>query len=737
MTTPSQSDGTFQFDNVSVGRHRLWAETDQLTTLPEKLRGVVLHVQAEPPSDPSDIELKLHPGCGYDVTVHDLKTKQPIPGARISFGWTDIVREYITDDDGLAKPRNLAMSDWYFIVRADDYATKFLKTSRQELGTVLPLRFDLEPGGELTGVLRDGDEQPVADAKVSISSSSAAMEPSYGSTVTNAAGEFELDNLPLGKTFRLSASKDGYIRGSHECAVTSAEGSTPADFVMLKRRYGGDVRVTVLDENDEPFPAAKLTNRGNSSADVRSGETDEEGVCLLQDLYTGFAGCQVTVKADGYIAVQTKVDPGTIESPSQITVNLQPGKTLRGQVILPNGDPASNLNVYYDGGETAFNGLGGRVQTDADGKYEIRGLASQTTLTFSSSKKFAPVRNLLVQVTDEEFEFQLQTAGVLIARAVEEGTNAPIASFNVKLGFCEDRRAGDPRPGGIPASLMRQGENIQGTQKEFRLDGQTPGTPYKLIVSADGYETKIVKRVEIRSPDLAEVLEVPLKRMRPENFHTVAGQLLDADGNPIAGASVRLLVGSAIPQPMKNGRMQGWRYYHWGLLRRDDIENRDQCLQLLKTASDANGRFEFTGVRKETPWLELFYFGPDLMPQRYSNMRTFSDFELTDLVVQAEAPASLTVDLDLEEWPEADSVSLRATDYTNGPNAVDLAFDSETQKLAQGTPVVFRNLPSGSYSVQLQASPVPIGNGGARIRALHQQTITIEPGRAHDLNLNQ
>lgn len=736
LTTQTKSDGTFQFNDVPTGRYRVWAETDQLTTLQEKLRGVVVQVETEPPSDASDIELKLHPGCGYDVAVHDSETKQPIPNAKISFGWTDIVREYTTGKDGVAKPRNLSVSDWYFIAKADGYATQFLKTSKQELGTVLPIRFDLNPGGKLTGVLRDGDEQPVADAKVSIVAASRGMDPSYGSTVTNEAGEFSFEGLPVGKTFRLSATKDAYLRASHECAVASAEASTQADFQLLKRPYGSDVRVTVLDENDQPMRAAKLTNRGNSTADVRSGETDEQGVCLLQDLFSGYAGCQVSVKADGYIAVQRSIDPGSIDTPSEITVNLQPGKTLRGRVILPSGEPASKLRVYYDGGENPFNGLGGRVETDADGKYEIRGLASQTTLTVSTPKQCAPVRGLLVQVIDEEFELQLQAAGILIARAVDAETKAPIASFNVKLGFSEDRRAGDPRSGGISTRLTQQGENIQGTQKEFRLEGKTPGTPYKLIVSADGYETNTLERVEVQSANTAEVLDVPLKRTRAEDLQTVAGQLVDADGNPIVGASVRLLVGGAIPQPI-NGRMQGWRYYHWGLLRRDNIENRDQCLQLLKTSSDAEGRFEFKGVRKETPWLELFYSGPNLMPQRYSNMRIFSDLELTDLVIPAEAPASLTIDLDLDDWPTADSVTLEAENYVSGQNAVDLAFESESKKLADGTPIVFSHLPSGTYSVLVQAKPVPLGNGGYRVQSIYHQAITIEPGRSHDIELKR
>lgn len=730
--TQTRADGTFELEETAAGDHRLWAETDSFTTLTKKLGGRGIRVEAESSTESTPIELKLHPGCGYDIAIHDAATEKPIAGAKISFGWTDIVREYVSGEDGVARPRNLGIDDWYFIVRADGYATEFLKTSKQELGTILPLRFDLQRGGTLIGTLRDGDGAPVTKAKVSIQSASRGMEPSYGSMDTDADGNFRFDGLPVGKQFRISASKEGYNPASNECVIASPDEPTRADFVAIKRPYGGDVRITVLDQNDQPIPAATLANQGNSSNDVRSGETNEQGVCLLQDLYTSYAGCQVTVKADGYIAMQTSVEPGTIDEPSQLTVHLRPGKTLRGVVVLPSGDPASKLDVYFNGGERGFGVLGGRVQTDAEGKFEIRGLAEMATLTVYVPQQYAPVRGMSVQVDGEEFEIRLQPAGVLIARAIDAKTKEPIASFNVKLGFCEDRRPGDPQTGGISTMLTQQGENILGTKKEFRLEGQTPGTPYKLIVSAEGYETQTVARAEAQPSDSAKAIDVPLRKIRAEDYQTVAGRLIDAEGEPIVGASVRLLVGAAVPQPSVNGRMLGWRFYHWGLLSRDDIENRDQCLQLLKTTSDAEGRFEFTGVKRDAPWVELFYFGNHLMPQRYSNMRSFTEVELADLVVQAEPPATLAIELDPNDWPSVDNVQLEAQNYFNGPNAVELAFASESQSIGDG-PITFRNLPSGTYTLTLTAKPVPQGNGMFRVASIHQQSIKIEAGKEHEL----
>ena len=241
----------------------------------------------------------------------------------------------------------------------------------------------------------------------------------------------------------------------------------------------------------------------------------------------------------------------------------------------------------------------------------------------------------------------MSVAGVLRIRAIDAADNQPIEEFNVKIGFCETRRPDDPSPRGISSSLINPGVNIQGTKKEYRLDGQAVGTPYKVIVAAKGYETQMLPRVEAQRADTAPRVDVPLKRIRPEDYQTVAGRLLHADGTPIAGAQVRLLLGSEVPQRIdpftQQQRRDGWRFYHWDLLSRDDIENRDKCVQLLKTASDSDGNFRFDGVKKGTPWMELFYFGKGLMSQRYNNLRSRDENELTQLKFTAQQPSRLIV----------------------------------------------------------------------------------------------
>jgi hypothetical protein len=731
LETLADAEGRYQFDRVQPGPYRLWAETDRFTSLTKKLGGLRISVKESLPEGESDLAIDLHEGCGYDVSVVDAESGDPIPAARISFGWTDIEREYLSDGSGLARIRNLGADDWYFVVQADGFATEFKKTSKQTLGSVLPLRFTLKPGGRLVGTLRDDSGAALAEAKVSVSPGDVSMSPGYGSTLTDAEGNYSMDGLPIGRPLRLLGRKTGYDYGSMTCAVASSDPPTRADLVCKKRPYGGDVVIEVVAADGSPIAGATLFNRGNSSADTRTAQTDGQGKAKLQNLFSGYAGCNVAIKADGFIPKRLPVVPGTVEQPAEFKVQLERGKTVKGIVLRPDGAPAEKLRVYYNGGER-MNELGGRVETDSEGRFVLTGLPDPSTVTVYAPREFAPVRGISVPMDESaEFRIQLKMAGLLRVRAVDAESREPIPEFNVKLGFCEIRKPNDPSTGGISSSLVNPGVNLQGTQKEYRLEGQTVGAPYKVIVWAEGYEPTTVARVEAQAADQAELLDVALQPVRPENYETVAGRLIDADGHPIVGAQVRLLQGSAVPHKLDpftlKLRQDGWRFYHWGLLSRDDIENRDRCIQYLKSVSDSEGKFEFTGVKKGTPWMELYYFGDKQMSQRYSNLRSRPAEALQQLVLQAEKPSTVHVAVDFKRYPSADSVTLEAEDYTRGPNAVRLAYSSESKTLPADDPKAsFEMLPAGRYMIRLSEKPVPTERGGGyRVKSLTSKPIVI------------
>lgn len=739
MERTTDPEGQFAFDELENGPYRVWAETDSQTSLQKKLGGLRLNVKAGVDGPAKPVALSLHPGCGYDVSILDAETKEPIQEATVEFGWTDIARSYTTDETGVAKVRNLAVDNWYFIIRADGYATEFKRTSEQKLGSVLPVKFELGPGGTLIGTVKDQDGNPVAGARVYCSGEKIAMSPNYARVNTNENGGFRVDGLPLTSGLRLRVSKVGYDNTYESVSVVSASPPTRQEFTLKKLPYGGDVRIKVVDKQGRPISGAAVLNGGRSSSQKREAKTDADGVCELKNVFAMHQNreqAEVTVQAKGFRAQAVRVEPGPKGEPREHTVVVEPGKTLFGKLLTPDLDPAAGVRVYFDHGENGDE-LGGRVETDKEGRFTIDGLGDSTVLTVYLPNGFAPIKKREVVVVEEELAIVLEVAGVIRLRAVNADNGERIPEFNVKIGFCRETKPGDPSPGGINSQLINPGVNVQGTAKEYLLDNQIVGVPYKVIVSAEGYESKELARVVTVSGPDAKLQDVALKPSNPEDYQTVAGQLLDADGKPIVGAAVRLVVGNAIPEAKFDPRsrrstMTGWRFYHWDLLRRDDLENRDQCKQYLKTVSDANGRFEFKGVSRLAPWLEVFYTGKDLMSQRYSNLRDYDDSELLDLELTAERPATVTVTLLSFDPDEIGAVRLQADDYSRGVNTTKLAYSYESISPEPGQrSIVFRNLPSGAYSVAVTAKPVERRENGTRmqsIKTLKLKPLTVEEG---------
>jgi len=194
---------------------------------------------------------------------------------------------------------------------------------------------------------------------------------------------------------------------------------------------------------------------------------------------------------------------------------------LRGRVVTPEGKPAPNLSVFtrenfnYDH-KLATDLKWPRIRTDADGRFELNEVDADQQLTIYTPKEYAPVQDFLVELEGNETEvtIEMQPAGIIRARAIDEETGELIPAFNVRVDRVDEPvlRAGDTVPLGIFASHMNPGINVHGTAKEFVLDGQTPGMVYRLIISADGYETTEVDRA--RAEVDAELVDVPLTRKK-------------------------------------------------------------------------------------------------------------------------------------------------------------------------------------------------------------------------------
>ena len=729
--TTTDQQGRFIFSQVQAGNYKVWAETSKLTTLEKKLGGEPLSVGENGNAVMVD-DLVLHDGCHYRVTVVSAVTGEPLPSGRVWFGWTDLPREYHAGDDGVVEIGGLAVDDWYFVVAADGHGIEYKKIPQQPLGSTTELTFKLDVGGDLVGVVQTDAGQPVDGADVSASSSEGGMTPGYGRVKTDKDGRFVLKNLPAGVAIRIGASKKDHSRASENVAIAAGKQQTSISLICNPRPYGGDCIVTVVDENDKPIAAAALRNDGSSSADHRDAETDENGVGRLVNMYSNHRGHQVTVRAKGYITQEIEAPPGTAEDPSTVTVTMQPGKVLRGRVLDPEGKPAPRVRVYYNEGEHGWS-LGGRVDTDSDGKFQIDGLPEQSTLTVYTPRQFAPINDQPVTAgLGEPLTITMQLAAVVRVRAIDQETGKSIPEFNVRVRNSPDRGNGEPW-GSFSTSYSEQGTNILGEQTEFEMGHLNEGTPLQITVSAKDYLPTVLRRVLAVRSDKAELIDVPLKRDSPENYQMIRGTLRDGDGKPVVGAIVKLIVGKVDPvSPQartRGGSSDNWRFYHWDIIRSGQIATSEHCLQFLSTATDAKGEFEFSRVRKNGPWIELFYVGRDVAPRRYSDLRRTHADSLADLQLTAESPSSLRLFVDRKKWPEAHAIRLDVPFYTQYPDCLERPFSSQTETIdATTNEVKFLGLPPGVYQVTVEGKPVPVGRGGFQTSPLGSYSIQMPAG---------
>jgi beta-lactamase regulating signal transducer with metallopeptidase domain len=710
--TETDGSGNYTFEGVKPGTYRIWAETSELTTLENKLEGKVIKVEADSPV--LVVNLSMHEGCKYNVKVIAKEDAKPVANATVSFGWTDIVRNYKTGSDGVVKIGGLGRDDWYFVVKADGFATTYRRLPKQSLGSSTDLEFQLAPGCDLEGRVVNEKGHPIAGAKVRANETSASMTPGFGEAVSDENGRFLLKSLPRGDAIRLQAGKENHESFYSEVSMPQDEKSFKYDITLQTMAYGGDCIVTVINEKGTPIADASLENMGDSSKDVRTAKTDSEGKARLANLFKSWRGTTAVIRARGYITQRVALQTGTQEAPGEIEVKMVSGEKIRGRLLKPDGQPAANIRVYYDRGEQGFS-LGGRVDTDREGRFFAEGLPNPCTFTFYTVPPFAPIRDRKLPVGgDVEVVVQMEMEAVIRLRAIDASTKKPIPEFNVKIGFPTN---GNRVSGSISSSLMNPGTEILGEAKEFRLGQLTPGNQLNCTVSAKGYVKSLVENVEAVVEDGSKPLDVELRREDPSMFWSVAGKLFDTKGDPVPAALVRVMV---LDPKFANGISDNWT-----LIETEQIAMNASCLQFSKTTTSKDGAFRLDRVQKDGV-IVLAFSGKDIANKLLRVPEHYQAEDMAGLECEATLCGKLKVTVDQDTFPDADSVSLQPT--TRG---ILLGYTSKkiTTKDSQ---VAFENVPPGSYRVVLQSKPLELGTGGFTNKSIKTMNVIIREGEVSE-----
>ena len=403
LTTATDDEGRYTLLTDVPGPYRIWAEGDGLTSLKKFLRGERIAAKRDQ-SGPITTDITITKACDFNVTIVSAETKQTIAGAKIHFGWTDIQREYTTGMNGVAAIHGLASNDWYFVVKAEGYATFFERTTAQALGTTTELTYELKPGASAEVILRDQNDDPIPGAIVSVGFEEISMPPAiipYPSK-TNADGKLLIKGLPINTKLVMGRSKDGYKFewNDGKIEIDGTKELEKLTFVGEKLPYGGDAEFEITDENGDPIAGAALKNTSTRSSRYRAATTDMGGMARLNNLYPHFKNKYVIIKAQGKIPQRLDIEVGPKGKPKLFQVTLKTGKTLKGIVLTPEGKPAPrNTRVYFNEGEHG-EWDGGRVSTNAKGKFVINGLPDSATITVYTPRQYEPIEDLEFDVVE-------------------------------------------------------------------------------------------------------------------------------------------------------------------------------------------------------------------------------------------------------------------------------------------------------------------------------------------------
>lgn len=260
-------------------------------------------------------------------------------------------------------------------------------------------------------------------------------------------------------------------------------------------------------------------------------------------------------------------------------VRLQPGPRVRGRIVDPAGQPVAGAAV-----ETMLQRLTGQaVQSDADGRYELDGtLADETQVQVAVRRAgFVPAKAIVKTGNDDAVvDVTLQIAGQVHGRV-----------------SCPDGR---PAAG---ASVRAGGSDVFGDTTEtcttdqhgaFVLDEQAPGHQ-QVRVSSTGFPPATATANVVRAA--TAVVTIVLGE-----GHVARGVVVDEHGQPVRGAAV----------------MHTTAHAH----------------------SDANGRFELTGLPASTN--EVDVMERDHLPLRDVDVSTQADNRL--VLVRAAALQGQVVD---------------------------------------------------------------------------------------------
>jgi|GEM_PF-364658 len=277
-------------------------------------------------------------------------------------------------------------------------------------GRTSSLRFDLEEGIEVRGVVVDGEDQPVPQAEVWLSE---RWNSRRGFALTRADGRGEFSLRSVSRDHYVGAFAPGH--GISYLQAPRAGRGEIANLRIVLDGAGGDVEIEVTDTNGRAVDGARVLVGDQSRVEYRrladgsSGppapprhaRTDAAGRARIESVAVGAA--PLLVRKPGFGLAR-----GTIEVTAgggRARVALQPEARLIGTVRHEDGSPAPQV-ALWTGERMRFESS--RAYTDPQGRYLLRELPAGEVELHGELRGLGSVRASVSLVAGETKELDLR-----------------------------------------------------------------------------------------------------------------------------------------------------------------------------------------------------------------------------------------------------------------------------------------------------------------------------------------
>jgi large repetitive protein len=533
-TFRTAKDGTFKAQRLMPGgNQRLTVDHDDYEA--RTIGGIVLSAGGTK----AGITVVLPKGLGVRGVVKD-ENGQPLPGAEVemfrgftfqsgrgasSFSFVGAPGRQPkkqTGPDGRFEFRGLASGDYSLVATKRGYARERIDPVKVAEGRASePIEMLLKPGAAISGLVKDRAGNGMPGYRLAARASSGGPGPMgpLGGTMTEEPtgpdGSFVIEGLKAGETYELqllgetglgprksgvTAPAEGVEitvsgKGRIQGVVTDGEGHAVSDFEVAytpsSRGGGGGMRFSFRIGPGARAPGQMVAVHA------------DDGAFVIEDVPAGT--WDVEVSATGYqrgrtagIAVE---EGGTAEG---VEVKLAKGPGLAGRVLDARGSrPVSDATVRADlsTGRPRFrmgpDGAGdNETMTDADGRFEMLGLAPGTYTLTASHPSFSE-KSETIELKDgpASIEIRLGQGGTVSGTVLSAGR--PVVGAAVSLGA-----AGE----GLRGPFGDEQQAVSDDGGRFRFERLNPGR-YAATASLRGQSSS---PVEVALPTADASQEVSL-----------------------------------------------------------------------------------------------------------------------------------------------------------------------------------------------------------------------------------